>query len=161
MKVFVAADHAGYELKARLIPYIEGLGHIVEDCGAFTYDPADDYPDFMTACARNVASNPGSMGIIGGGSGNGEAMAANRIPGARAAVFHGRVKATEGIDAKGTSGNDDGFDIVRLAREHNDANILSFGFRFLTETELQTAIKLFFETPFSGDPRHVRRLGKF
>lgn len=161
MKVFVAADHAGFELKGRLIPYIESLGHEVEDCGAFTFDPADDYPDFMKACAERVAENPGSIGIIGGGSGNGEAMTANRTKGVRAAVFHGRTRAVGIVDAGGGAGNDDGYDIVRLARQHNNANILSFGFRFLSEEELQQAIRIFFETPFSGDPRHVRRIEKF
>ncbi len=159
MKIFIAADHGGYELKEKLKPFIASLGHDVEDCGAFSFDPEDDYPEFMRLAAEKVAANPGSFGIIGGGSGNGEAMAANRVPGVRAAVFHGRSSAVSAIDAGGAKGSDDGFDIVRLARKHNDANILSFGFRFLSEEDLQEAIKLFLETPFEGG-RHQRRVEK-
>lgn len=159
MQLFFAADHGGFEMKAKLIAYARELGHEVEDCGATLYDKDDDYPDFITPCAKKVAQTSGSVGIIGGGSGNGEAMAANRIPGARAAVFHGRTKATEAIDITGAKGADDGYDIVRLARKHNDANILSLGFRFLSEDDAKESIRIFLETPFEGG-RHTRRVEK-
>lgn len=155
MKIFIAADHAGFELKGRLIPYIEQLGHEVEDCGAFTYDPADDYPDFITACARNVAAHPESRGIVIGGSGQGEAMAANRVVGVRAAIYYGEPPRKQ-TDIQGKE-----LSMVASMREHNDANVLSLGARFLSEDEIHTAIQAFLTTPFSGDPRHVRRLGKF
>ncbi len=146
-------------MKQKLMTYAAELGHDVEDCGAFAYDAADDYPDFMFPCAQRVAATPGSFGIIGGGSGNGEAMAANRIPGARAAVFHGRTSAVSAIDITGASGASDGLDIVRLSRKHNDANILSLGFRFLSEEDCKDAIRLFLETPFEGG-RHQKRVEK-
>jgi len=143
-KVYFAADHAGFDLKNALLVHTQTLGHEVEDLGAHTLDPEDDYPDFITPLARRVASEPGAFGIIVGGSGQGEAMAANRIIGVRAAEWYG-----------GTT------DVVRLAREHNDANILSIGARFLGAGEASTAVRLFLDTPFSGEARHVRRLAKF
>lgn len=158
-KIFFAADHGGFETKAKLMAFVQELGHEVEDCGAFSYDAEDDYPDFMTPCAEMVAATEGSFGIIGGGSGNGEAMAANRIPGARAAVFHGKTEAISAIDAGGATGSTDGFDIVRLARKHNNANILSFGYRFVSEEDAKTAITIFLETAFEGG-RHARRVEK-
>lgn len=160
MKIFFAADHGGFEMKQKLIDFVQReLGHEAEDCGAHAYDAADDYPDFMLPCAKKVAQTPGSFGIIGGGSGNGEAMAANRIPGARAAVFHGRTNAVSAVDITGAAGAEDGFDIVRLSRKHNDANILSLGFRFLSEEDCKEAIRLFLATPFEGG-RHENRVKK-
>jgi ribose 5-phosphate isomerase B len=159
MKIYVASDHGGFERKQALVPLLESLGHEVEDCGAFVLDPEDDYPDFVTACAKKVAGDAGSFGIVGGGSGNGEAIAANRIPGARAAVFHGKTTAISGIDVTGAKGSEDGFDIVRLARKHNNANILSFGYRFVSDEDVQTAVRLFLDTPFEGG-RHTRRIEK-
>lgn len=159
MKVYFAADHGGFLMKGALIDYVRGLGYEVEDCGALTYDKDDDYPDVIRPCAEKVASDPGSFGIIGGGSGNGEAMAANRVRGARAAVFHGRVHAAEAIDITGAKGSEDGLDIVRLARKHNDANVLSLGFRFLTEEDAKAAVREFLTTPFEGG-RHERRVAK-
>lgn len=143
MKLYIASDHAGYELKQKLTPYLRELGHEVEDEGPESFDPEDDYPDFVQACARQVAST-GTLGIVIGGSGQGEAMAANRISGVRAAVFYGGS-----------------LDFVKLAREHNDANILSLGARFVPEAMAKEAVKLFLETPFSGDTRHIRRIAKF
>ncbi len=158
-RVYLAADHGGFEQKEGLKGFIESLGHEIEDCGAFSLDSADDYPDFILPCAQKAAADPGSFGIIGGGTGNGEAMAANRVPGARAAVFHGKASAVAAIDITGATGSDDGLDIVRLARKHNDANILSLGFRFLTEEDLKEAVRIFLETPFEGG-RHARRVEK-
>lgn len=159
-KVYFAADHAGYALKNALVEHVRSLGYDVEDTGALALDKEDDYPDFVTPCARKVASDPGSFGIIVGGSGQGEAMSANRIPGARAAVFYGPMPVTESLDIEGGR-SEDGYDLVRLARRHNDANILAIGARFMSGREASEAVRLFLETPFSQAPRHSRRLAKF
>ncbi|MBY0111051.1 RpiB/LacA/LacB family sugar-phosphate isomerase [Patescibacteria group bacterium] len=155
MKLFIATDHGGYELKESLKPFLTGLGHEVEDCGAFTFDKEDDYPDFITPCAEKVAATPGSMGIIIGGSGQGEAMAANRVKGARAAVFYGEPTRKQ-TDSEGKE-----IDMIASTRDHNDANILSLGARFLTEEEIRGKIEQFLATPFSNHPRHQRRINKF
>lgn len=154
MKIFVAGDHGSFELKGKLIPFLESLGHEVEDCGAHTLDTEDDYPDFVRPCAEKVAATPGAFGIVMGGSGEGEAMAANRIPGARAAVYYGPAPRPQ-TDSDGVA-----LGIIASARMHNDANILSLGARFLTLEEAKEAIREFLETPFKGEGRHVRRIGK-
>ena len=143
-KIYIASDHAGYELKEALVPYIGTLGFEVEDLGPLTLVPEDDYPDYILPAATKIATDEGSMGIVIGGSGQGEAMAANRIRGVRTLVYYGGNLA-----------------IVGLGREHNDANVLSLGARFLSEDEAKEAVALFLATPFSADERHVRRLGKF
>lgn len=142
--VYFASDHAGFALKQALIEQVRAQGYEVEDTGATTLDSEDDYPDFITPCAERVAGEPGSFGIVLGKSGQGEAMAANRVPGARAAVYYG--------------GN---LDVVMLARQHNNANMLSLGAGFTTQEEAQQAVTLFLTTAFSGDARHVRRLAKY
>ena len=143
MKIYFAGDHAGFELKKELMEYVKGFGYEVEDLGPFAYDVNDDYPDFVIPLAKRIASEPDSRGVITAGSGQGEVMAANRIRGVRAAVYYGGRT-----------------DIVKVAREHNNANILSIGARFCTEEQAKEAVKLWLETPFSGDERHVRRLQK-
>jgi len=143
-KIYFASDHAGFELKRKLIAYVKELGYEIEDFGAHSFDADDDYPDFVTPLAKRVAANPDSRGIIIGGSGQGEAMCANRVKGARSAVFYG-----------GSS------EIVKLAREHNDANILSLGAQFISFEEAKDAVKRFIQLPFSDSPRHARRLSKF
>ena len=136
------------------------LGYTVEDLGAHTLDPEDDYPDFMTPLAKRVASEAGSRGIMLGGSGQGEAMCANRVPGIRAAVFYGPHRVTEALEIEGGH-SQDGYDTVRLPRRHNDANVLSIGARFVSGDEAQEAVRIFLETSFSGAPRHERRIAKF
>lgn len=153
-KIFIAADHAGYALKEALKPFLSGLGHEVEDCGAFSLDPNDDYPDFMLPCARKVAATPGSFGITIGASGQGEAMAPNRVPGVRAAVYYGAPASTQ-TDAGGAV-----LSMIESVRAHNDANVLSLGARFLTEDEAKEAVRVFLATPFSGEERHMRRIEK-
>jgi len=143
MKIYIGSDHAGYELKEKLKTYLSTLNHEVEDCGAFTLDNEDDYPDFIQPVAEKVAQNPESFGIILGGSGQGEAMCANRVTGVRASVYYG-----------GT------LDMIRVTREHNNANILSLGARFITEEEAKQAVELFLTTKFSTNPRHLRRITK-
>lgn len=155
MQLFIATDHGGFEIKNALIPYLEALGHEVEDCGAFILDPADDYPDFITACAKRVAETPNARGIVIGGSGQGEAMAANRVKGVRAAVYYGEPSVKQ-TDITGQE-----LSMIGSVRDHNDANVLSLGARFLTDEAMKEAIQGFLATPFSGDPRHIRRLEKF
>lgn len=157
MKIFIASDHAGFEMKNNLKNYLVdlNLGYEVVDMGPLVEEPNDDYPDYVMPLAESVAQNKGSMGIILGGSGQGEAMCANRVSRVRAGVFYGQEFKKEGVE--GT----DSFEIVKLMRKHNDANILSLGARFLTIDEAKFACELFLSTKFSGDERHLRRLSKF
>lgn len=148
MRIYLGSDHAGFELKEKIKKYLQELGHKVEDKGAFKFDPEDDYPDFIRPVAEAVAQDSESRGIILGGSGQGEAMVANRVKGIRAAVFYGGRWV--GFGDK----------IIRLSRDHNNANILSLGARFLDELTAKNAVKLWLETPFSGEPRHQRRINK-
>jgi ribose 5-phosphate isomerase B len=142
--LYIASDHAGFALKEKLKIFLQGLGYETEDMGKFVYDEQDDYPDFILPVARAVAANPEqSRGIILGGSGQGEAMVANRVRGARAAVVYNYNE-----------------DIIRLSREHNNANVLALGARFITEEEAKKAVKLWLETPFSKEERHIRRIKK-
>lgn len=144
MKIYIASDHAGFDLKEKLKAYLSELGYPVEDFGNFIYDEKDDYPDFMFSVAKKVAEDPErNRGILIGGSGQGEAMIANRFKGVRAAVIY---HCNEGI--------------VRLSREHNDANVLALGARFLNTDEARHAVKLWLETPFSNEERHKRRILK-
>ncbi len=159
-KILIASDHAGFALKEVLVERIRGLGYEVEDMGPTSYGQDDDYPDFMTPLATRIAAEPETRGIIIGGSGQGEAMVANRIKGTRAAVFYGPMRVVAALDIEGDA-SEDGYDIVRLPRLHNDANILSIGARFVSETEANEAVRIFLETPFSGTARHSRRLAKF
>ena len=142
MKIHIATDHAGLELKNIIRDYLISKGYEVTDHGAHEYDALDDYPDYIFPCAKAVASDLESRGIILGGSGQGEAMAANRVKGVRAAVFYnGPVE------------------IVKLSREHNNANILSLGARFMTEDEIYDVIEMWLDEPFGGG-RHQRRIDK-
>jgi len=143
MKIYIASDHAGFELKKKLKTFLASLAYEVEDKGAFKFDKDDDYPDFVKYVAEAVSIDSESKGIILGGSGQGEAMCANRIKGARACEFYGGD-----------------LEVVKVSREHNNANILSLGAKFISEAEAQKVVKIFFETKFSGDERHVRRIKK-
>ncbi len=143
MKVFIGTDHAGFELKESLVVFLKTLGHEVIDMGAHSYEALDDYPDFIRPVAEAVARDREARGIIIGGSGQGEAMCANRVPGVRAAVYYGGP-----------------FDIVVLSREHNDANILSLGARFIDEDETKEVVRVWLETPFGGEEKHARRIAK-
>lgn len=143
MKVYLASDHAGFALKNTLTQFLLAAGHEAVDLGPFELNPTDDYPDFITPLAQKVSQELGSFGVAIGGSGEGEAMAANRVPGARATEFYGGE-----------------IDVVRVSREHNNANILSLGARFVSEDVAKEAVTLFLGTPFSGDERHARRIEK-
>ena len=159
-KVYLASDHAGFALKKALETHFRTLGYELEDCGAHELNHDDDYPDFVTPCAEKVAAHAGSFGIVIGGSGQGEAMCANRVKGVRAAIFYGPGKVTEALEIEGGR-SEDGYDLVRLARRHNNANVLSLGARFISGDEAVQAVNLFLTTPFSEAVRHTRRLAKF
>ena len=143
MKIYFASDHAGYELKTSLIEYVKSLGYEVEDVGPYQYDVNDDYPITIEPLAKKLLREDNNVGIIIGGSGQGEAIVANRHIGIRATEYYG--------------GN---LDIVRLVRQHNDSNVLSLGARFVSESEAKEAVKLFLTTPFSNDERHIRRINE-
>lgn len=148
MTIYLGADHAGFALKQKIKEFLEKAGYTIADMGAYANNDGDDYPDFILAVAEAVAGDCikgiDSRGIVFGGSGQGEAMAANRIDGVRAAVFYGGPK-----------------DIIALSREHNDANVLSLGARFISEQEALDAVKLWLATLFSNEERHKRRIMKF
>ena len=139
MRVYLGSDHAGFELKAALLGHLAAAGHQVTDCGPAEYQPADDYPPYCIATAQRVAADPGSLGVVIGGSGNGEQIAANKVRGVRAALAYNTETAT-------------------LARQHNDANVLGIGARMHPTAEAVSIVETFLDTPFSGDPRHVRRI---
>ncbi|MBI2410204.1 RpiB/LacA/LacB family sugar-phosphate isomerase [Candidatus Kaiserbacteria bacterium] len=160
MKIYFASDHAGFDLKNALLEHVRALGHEAEDLGAYSLAPDDDYPDVVGALARRVAAEPEARGIALGGSGQGEAMCANRVPGVRAAVFYGPMRVTEALDIEGGR-SEDGYDAVRLPRRHNNANVLCIGARFVSGSEADEAVRIFLNTPFSDSPRHARRLAKF
>jgi ribose 5-phosphate isomerase B len=159
MKVYIGSDHVGFELKEKLKIYLGELGYEVEDKGALKYDKDDDYPDFIKKVAEAVANDVESKGILLGGSGQGEAMCANKVKGIRAAVFYGPKEAVNEIDITGKKSADT-FELVKLAREHNNANILSLGLRFQTPDEAKFAAELFLASKFSGAERHIRRINK-
>jgi ribose 5-phosphate isomerase B len=140
VRVYLGSDHAGYELKAALIEWLASGGHEPVDCGPEAYHPDDDYPPYVMRAAQRAVADPGSLGIVIGGSGNGEQIAANKLPGVRAALAW-----TE--------------ETARLARQHNDANVLSLGARMYPVADAIGFTRAFVETPFSRDPRHARRLG--
>ncbi len=144
MKIHLATDHAGFEHKEYLKAHLLEKGYEVVDHGPTKLDENDDYPDFITPCAKAISISLEDKAVIFGGSGEGEAMCANRIKGVRAVVYYGGSK-----------------DILIFSRDHNDANILSIGARFITAEEVGPAVDLWLETPFSGNERHIRRLSKF
>lgn len=160
MKIILASDHAGFQLKEHLRKWLSERGHEIIDCGPSEYNPDDDYPVFMKQAAEAVLSNEGSLGVVTGLSGQGEAMVCNRFSGIRAAVFYGpAIPKVEG-DLAGTNATKDSFELVRLEREHNNANILSLGARFVDEEDAQHAVSIFLETAFAGG-RHERRIAMF
>ncbi len=143
MKIYLATDHAGYDLKEKIKTFLIGKEFEVEDCGAFENNPDDDYPDFIKKAAKGVSLGSDSFGIIFGGSGQGEAICANKIRGIRAAVY-----------------NCENLDLIPLMREHNNANIISIGARFVREENAKQAIDIFLKTPFPNEQRHIRRIEK-
>lgn len=139
MQVHIGGDHAAFELHQELLSFLEAEGHEVVDHGPFEYDAVDDYPVFVLRAAEGVAANPGSRGIVLGGSGNGEQMAANKVEGIRAALCY----TTE---------------LAQLAREHNDAQVISIGGRMQSVEEAKEMVRVFLGTDFTGEERHQRRI---
>jgi ribose 5-phosphate isomerase B len=139
VRVYLGSDHAGYDLKQRLVDRLRELGHEPVDCGPHAFDPEDDYPPYVLLAASRTAQDPESLGIVIGGSGNGEAIAANKVPGVRCALAFSD-------------------DTAKLGREHNNANVLSLGARMYDEATAVRFAELFLETPFSEADRHVRRI---
>ncbi|MDU0294550.1 ribose-5-phosphate isomerase [Saccharothrix longispora] len=140
MRVYLGSDHAGFELKTALAKHLSDAGHDVVDVGPAVYDAEDDYPPFCIEAATRVVAEPGSLGIVIGGSGNGEQIAANKVPGARAALAYN-------------------VETAKLAREHNDAQLMGIGARMHTTEEAFAIVEAFLATPFSGQERHARRIG--
>jgi ribose 5-phosphate isomerase B len=142
--IYIGSDHAGFELKKVLFDHLKNHGYDVIDRGAFEYSPSDDYPDFVRIVANDISEDPDNrLGIVIGGSGQGEAVVSNRHKGVRATVYYGGP-----------------IDIVTLSRKHNNANVLSLGARFIEEQDAKEVVKIWIETPFSYEERHVRRINK-
>ena len=141
MKIHIGSDHAGLEFKAKIIDHLKKNGHDVIDHGPIEFDAQDDYPIFCIPAAIAVAKDPNSFGIVLGGSGNGEQIAANKVKGVRAALVWS-------------------IETAKLAREHNNANVISIGGRFHDEAFCLQLVDTFLATPFSGDERHIRRINQ-
>jgi ribose 5-phosphate isomerase B len=139
MRIYVGSDHAAFELKNAVVEHVRAAGHEPVDCGPPSYDAEDDYPVYVLRTAEHVVADPGSLGVVLGGSGNGEQIAANKVRGIRAALAFSN-------------------DTARLAREHNDANVLSLGARMYDEQTALGFVDIFLSTPFSTEPRHARRI---
>lgn len=157
MKIYFGADHGGFKLKETLKQYARELGHEIVDLGNSQFDIDDNYPDFIIPVAKAVASDPHAVGVVAGGSGQGEAIAANKFTNVRAFTFYGPAMPVEAVDASGRKSADK-FENVKLSRLHNHANIISFGGRFVTEADAKTALKLWLETPFDNQDRYLRRI---
>jgi ribose 5-phosphate isomerase B len=157
MKVYFASDHAGFDTKNQLLAYVrDELKYEVEDCGAFVNDPQDDYPGIIAEAARklsqDVAAGKDSRAIVAGASGQGEAIVANRFTGVRCALYYGDPGNSQ-VDASGKR-----LDIISGSREHNNANALSLGLRFLSFDQAKDVVARWLTTPFSGEERHARRI---
>ena len=141
MRIHIGADHAGLELKSALIQHFTANGHEVKDHGPYEYDALDDYPDFCIPAAQAVVNDPGSLGIVIGGSGNGEQISANKVKGVRAALAWS-------------------IETAKLAKQHNNANVVAIGGRMHSIDECKTILDAFIAEPFSNDERHIRRIDK-
>jgi ribose 5-phosphate isomerase B len=139
MRIYLGSDHAGFELKNILVAHLAGAGHEAIDVGPFEYDANDDYPAPCFETGSRVVGDPGSLGVVIGGSGNGEQIAANKVPGIRASLAWSQQTA-------------------QLGRQHNDANIVAIGARMHSTEEAIALVEEFVSTPFSHDPRHQRRI---
>ena len=159
MKVYLGTDHAGFALKEKVKTFLIEKGYEVEDCGAFSLDKEDDYPDFIGKAAEKVSQNKNDFGIVIGGSGQGEAMVANKYKNIRCALFYAPAIPPGSIDAEGKMSQDP-FEMLSLTRAHNDSNMLSLGARFLTEDQACQATLRFLTSPFSNQERHKRRIEK-
>lgn len=159
MKIYLATDHAGLTLKEILKNFLLEKKYEIEDCGAFTFEPYDDYPDYVSKAAQKVSENPTDKAIIFGGSGQAEMMVANKYPGVRCALFYGPVLPHAPVDVKGNKSLDP-FEIIRLTRIHNNANILSIGARFVSPEDVRHAVTNWLTTEYANEERHQRRIEK-
>lgn len=159
MKIALATDHAGFEQLKELKAFLSAEGYECQDYGPTEFDEADDYPDFIFPAAKAVAGGECEVGIIMGGSGQGEAMAANRIKGVRCTLFYAPATAKAAVDAEGTTSTDP-YEILKLSRQHNHANMLSLSGRFLDLDEMKQAVQTWLKTPYSSEERHARRVAK-
>jgi ribose 5-phosphate isomerase B len=159
MKIALSTDHAGFKSLQKLEFFLERGGYECVNYGPEIYDPEDDYPDFIKNAAKAVASGECQFGIIFGSSGEGEAMVANRFKGVRCGVYYGPAKPHGPIEAEGREAADE-YEILRLNRQHNDANMLSLAGRFLDQAGIEKAVTVWLETPFSEKERHTRRVQK-
>jgi len=152
MKIYIGSDHAGFEMKREIVAFLRAKKIPHEDVGPIYFDPEDDYPDYVGKVAEAVSKDPvEARGVVIGGSGQGEAMVANKFPHVRAVVFNGQYKPEDGRFVP---------EEIMLTRQHNDSNILALGARFLSIKEAVRAIELWINTPFSGEERHIRRVEK-
>ena len=158
MKVYLATDHGGFELKNQLVEFVKSLGYEAEDCGALVNDPNDDYPAIIAGAAAKLSidamEGKDSRAIVIGGSGQGEAIVANRFKGVRCALYYGPAGKTQ-TDMSGKQ-----LDMLASTREHNNANALSIGARFLSVDEVKKAVEEWLALPFSGEERHARRIAQ-
>jgi ribose 5-phosphate isomerase B len=160
MRVYLATDHAGFELKEKIKHFLVDKQFDVEDCGAFEFNKDDDYPDFIAKAAKQISQDSeNAMGIIFGGSGQAEMMVANKFKNIRCGLFYKTAVPIEAADITGRE-SEDPYEMIRLIREHNNANMLSLAARLLSEDEAKKAVEIFLETTFPKEERHLRRIGK-
>jgi len=159
VRIALATDHAGLEQLRELEEFLEDLGHECHNFGPASLNKDDDYPDFVAPAVKAVASGEYEKGIILGGSGQGEAMAANRIPGIRCGLFYGPAVPRKVVDISGRESHNP-YEIVKLTRQHNDANMLSLAARFVSLADMKHVVKLWLETDFENEERHQRRIEK-
>lgn len=155
MHIAIAADHAGFDLKKKLIPYIEHLGHVVVDFGATEFNSDDDYPDYIFPAARAVGRKEVDRAVVIGSSGQGEGIVANRIKGVRTLVYYGHVDPLPESRKTGPQ-----VDLITSSREDNDSNVLTLGASFVSFEEAERVVKRWLETPFTSEERHIRRIKK-
>lgn len=158
-KIGLTTDHAGFNQIKQLQEYLIHMGYECVYYGPEHLDMTDDYPDFIRPAAEAVAKGEVEAAVIMGGSGQGEAIVANRVPGVRCAVYYGSAAALSSIDAEGRMAADQ-YEILRLSRQHNDANMLSVAARFVSQIDIEKAVDVWLETPFKGVERHLRRIKK-
>lgn len=159
MKIALSTDHAGLERIKQLKDHLESSGHECVDYGPQSFDPDDDYPDFIRPAAEAVAGGECEVGVIMGGSGQGEAMCANRVSGIRCTLFYGSVLPVQSVDISGRT-SEDPFEMVRISRQHNHANMLSLAARFVSIDDMKKAVDAWLETSWNDAERHGRRVKK-
>ncbi|HYF96727.1 MAG TPA: RpiB/LacA/LacB family sugar-phosphate isomerase [Patescibacteria group bacterium] len=159
MRIALSTDHAGFEQLKSLQEFLTAKGYECVNYGPKEFDADDDYPDFIFPAAKAVATGECEFGIIMGGSGQGEAIAANRVKGIRCMTYYGAVLPVGAIDAGGGEASDE-YEILRLSKQHNNANMISIGARFVSQEEIEKAVEVWLDETFSGVERHARRIKK-